>query len=265
MTDSLFPRVIAHRGIVSGNYAGNSHRAIEEALNSPVEGIEVDVRLSKDGIPFIFHDGLLENSTNGTGRPEDKTWHQLKEIEYTQNPDHHSTLILLEDVLKMVGSHKFLFLHAKDRGGFGRPLAHGIVRLIEKYHLQKSIIIESFNPFFLRVVRLKSKDITILYDFKIDTKSAQEEAHPDRIPWAFKQPFIQKQIVRLLRPDLLGPHWGIGHDLLAHFVRHNYPMMCWTVDDSVVAERLFSAGIMGVKSDCPLKIMEIFITRHAPY
>ncbi len=38
-----FPEVIAHKSIVSGDFQGNSLGAIQEAIASSVDGIEVDV------------------------------------------------------------------------------------------------------------------------------------------------------------------------------------------------------------------------------
>jgi hypothetical protein len=55
----LLPKFIAHKSIVSGRYLGGTEETIKAALQSSVEGIELDVRLSKDKIPFIFHADLL--------------------------------------------------------------------------------------------------------------------------------------------------------------------------------------------------------------
>src|ERR1700722_3083865 len=64
---TYFPKYIAHKALVSGEFSGNTWEAIQEALSSYVDGIEVDVRLSKDGVPFLYHSELLEEATNGHG------------------------------------------------------------------------------------------------------------------------------------------------------------------------------------------------------
>lgn len=80
---AYFPRYIAHKAIVSRKQLGNTLSAIEEALDSAeVDGLEVDLRYSKDGKPFICHGDTLEESTNGKGRPEDKTWEELQTFTY---------------------------------------------------------------------------------------------------------------------------------------------------------------------------------------
>ncbi|WP_341786712.1 glycerophosphodiester phosphodiesterase family protein [Rickettsia endosymbiont of Cantharis rufa] len=66
-----FPKYIAHRSLTSKKFQGNNLEAIQNALMSYVDEIEVDVRLSRDGIPFLYHAETLEEATNGFGKPED--------------------------------------------------------------------------------------------------------------------------------------------------------------------------------------------------
>ena len=93
-------------------YEGNSFEAIQEALSSYVEGIEVDVRISKDGIPFIFHGINLEEATNYQGITEENSWEELKKITYKSAP--HSKLMSLEELFAIVGNQKYLFLDIKS-------------------------------------------------------------------------------------------------------------------------------------------------------
>ncbi|KAL4220460.1 hypothetical protein ACF0H5_020860 [Mactra antiquata] len=57
------PHIIAHRGarMVAPE---NTVISFERAIHSGVYGIETDVRISTDGIPFIMHDSLLQRTTN---------------------------------------------------------------------------------------------------------------------------------------------------------------------------------------------------------
>lgn len=56
----IFPTVIAHKSLTSNEFPGNSLSAIQDALSSTVDGIEVDVRISKDGVLFLYHGDTLE-------------------------------------------------------------------------------------------------------------------------------------------------------------------------------------------------------------
>ena len=50
---------IAHRGLYDDNIKENTIEAFDNAFNNGYEGIEFDVRLTKDKIPVILHDSFL--------------------------------------------------------------------------------------------------------------------------------------------------------------------------------------------------------------
>lgn len=252
---AFFPRYIAHKSLVSGNYKGNTIEAIQEALASYVDGLELDIRLSKDNIPFVYHGDTLEEAVNGQGSPENYTWEQLQKLSYKDAP--LSTLITLEDVFKLVGAQKDIFLDIKTDKIFNREFAEKIAALIQKYHLEDSVIVESFNPFFLVSMRLAARDILLMYDFTGDTKAQGEEVQSqfDKIPWLFRQPFFQKQIRRIVRPDILGPRWNLDDESLKTLVKHGYPLICWTVDDTKTTESLFNLGVKGIQTNRALELM----------
>src|ERR1700674_1431171 len=57
---------VAHRG---GSHLApeNTLAAFSNALTFPVDAIELDVHLSRDGYPIVFHDYTVDKRTNGTG------------------------------------------------------------------------------------------------------------------------------------------------------------------------------------------------------
>ncbi|MFH8990409.1 glycerophosphodiester phosphodiesterase family protein [Streptomyces sp. NPDC017940] len=56
----------------------NSLPAIEAAFADGAEIVEVDVQLTKDGVPVLMHDDTLERTTDGTGRVADVTYAELR-------------------------------------------------------------------------------------------------------------------------------------------------------------------------------------------
>ena len=58
------PLLLAHRGF-SGKYPENSPCAFEAALDYPCDGFESDVHISKDGKLVVFHDPILNRTSDG--------------------------------------------------------------------------------------------------------------------------------------------------------------------------------------------------------
>lgn len=71
--------VAAHRA-THNVYPENSLEAIQESISLGVDIIEIDVKVSKDGVPFLMHDHTLDRTTTGKGEAEKFTWEELQEF-----------------------------------------------------------------------------------------------------------------------------------------------------------------------------------------
>jgi glycerophosphoryl diester phosphodiesterase len=71
--------VAAHRA-THNTYPENSLKAIEESIKLGVDIIEIDVKVSKDGVPFLMHDHTMDRTTTGKGDPELLTWEELQQF-----------------------------------------------------------------------------------------------------------------------------------------------------------------------------------------
>ena len=77
--NSAYVMVAAHRASHK-KYVENSISAIKHALEIGVDIIEVDVKVTKDNVVVLNHDGKIDRTTNGTGNPEEYTWKELQEF-----------------------------------------------------------------------------------------------------------------------------------------------------------------------------------------
>ena len=73
-------RVAAHRGN-SRYYPENTLIGFRSALELPVDQLEIDLHMCKDGHIVMMHDHTVDRTTNGTGRVRDFTLAQLKELD----------------------------------------------------------------------------------------------------------------------------------------------------------------------------------------
>jgi len=82
------PLVIGHRG-AAGVAPENTLPALKAGSQSGAEFVEIDVQLSKDGVPFIFHDGTPARTTNVEDVFPDRandpitsfTWDELQQLD----------------------------------------------------------------------------------------------------------------------------------------------------------------------------------------
>ncbi len=74
------PKIIGHRGACA--YAPeNTLESIHTAADLGVEWVELDVKLTKDDMPIIFHDETLERTTNGAGNVADTLYEDIRQLE----------------------------------------------------------------------------------------------------------------------------------------------------------------------------------------
>ena len=71
--------VFAHRG-ASGYAPENTLEAFLLAIEQGADGIELDVQLSKDGVPVVIHDETVDRVTGQSGFVKDFTLQELKEM-----------------------------------------------------------------------------------------------------------------------------------------------------------------------------------------
>tara|TARA_R110001592_G_scaffold16881_9_gene71622 strand:+ start:48431 stop:49177 length:747 start_codon:yes stop_codon:yes gene_type:complete len=74
------PRIIGHRG-AAGYAPENTFESIHTAADMGVEWVELDVKLTKDEVPIIFHDDLLDRTTNSTGLVAETLYKDIKELD----------------------------------------------------------------------------------------------------------------------------------------------------------------------------------------
>lgn len=70
-------KLTAHRGL-SSLAPENTLSAFKKAIQFGCDSIELDVQLSADHIPVVFHDQTVNRCTNGQGKVSDLTWHELR-------------------------------------------------------------------------------------------------------------------------------------------------------------------------------------------
>lgn len=71
---------IAHRG-ASGHAPENTRAAFDRAIEMGADMLETDVRVARDGHLVLFHDVLVDRTSNGQGPLADHTLAELRELD----------------------------------------------------------------------------------------------------------------------------------------------------------------------------------------
>ncbi len=73
-------KIIAHPGFPS-RAPENTMAVFKTALEFGVDGLELDVHLSRDGEVVVCHDERVDRTTNGRGFIKDLTWPELQKLD----------------------------------------------------------------------------------------------------------------------------------------------------------------------------------------
>jgi len=120
--------IIAHRGC-SGYKQENSKAAFKHAINIDVEAIEFDIHKCKSGDCIVMHDADISRTTNGTGRIQDKTLNELKNIKLKDGSD----ILIFEEVLDILDAKTKVIIDIKEEG-----VAQAIANTINFYIKNKN-------------------------------------------------------------------------------------------------------------------------------
>jgi glycerophosphoryl diester phosphodiesterase len=160
--------VTAHRA-AHDIYPENSMPAIERAIALGVDIIEIDIRLTKDGVPVLMHDESVDRTTNGKGSVKELTFAEIEKL-YLKGTDGEATSLrvpTLSEALRVADGKILVDLDLKT--GDVEPT---ISRVIETGTLDQALffngnyeLLQKFRaiaPNFLAFPRARSTEQTSL-------------------------------------------------------------------------------------------------------
>ncbi len=146
--------IFAHRGLFDNETDApeNSLPAFQRAVDAGF-GIELDVQLTKDKIPVVFHDFTLKRACRTSGKVADYTYEELKKLELFHSQEHMPTL---EEALAVIDGKVPIIVEFKIEWNDSSVcrIADRILRLYKGDY-----VIESFNPLGLMWYRRHHKDV----------------------------------------------------------------------------------------------------------
>ncbi|WP_332649991.1 glycerophosphodiester phosphodiesterase [Lysinibacillus sp. 54212] len=152
-------KIYAHRGY-SARYPENTLASFRAAASYPIEGVELDVHLSKDRELVVIHDETIQRTSNGNGFVKDLTLQQLKQYDYGSwfgKKFKGEPIPTLGEVLQLFQhtKHRINVEIKTDRFVYG-GIEELVLKELIKYSMLERAIISSFDHEAIkRVKKLK--------------------------------------------------------------------------------------------------------------
>jgi glycerophosphoryl diester phosphodiesterase len=143
--------IIGHRGACH-YFPENTIVSLNGAVGMGAEMVEIDVQLTKDGIPVVFHDEELDRCTDGRGRLAMHTLAELKRLDagsWFDKKFKGERIPTLEEVLEFCRDRIALNIEIKteavtDRTGGG--VEEKCIELAMKNGMSDHVVYSSFDP-----------------------------------------------------------------------------------------------------------------------
>lgn len=166
-------QIIGHRGFVS-KYPENSLIGFLKAAEIGVDGIELDVHLTKDGELVIHHDEKINRMTNGTGWIYEKTLKELQQyqIRHRSRRRLKESIPTLREVFEVLEAYPALLINIELKTSviLYEEIEKKVLELVEQYAPKRPIIYSSFHlPTLIRIKQRKPEaEVALLTRERVD-------------------------------------------------------------------------------------------------
>ncbi|HEY7413593.1 MAG TPA: glycerophosphodiester phosphodiesterase [Ktedonobacteraceae bacterium] len=238
---------VAHRG---GSHLApeNTMAAFRHALTMPIDAIELDVQMSRDGQAVIFHDNTIERLSDGEGNILDLDFAFLRSLNvaahFSDGWPQREYIPTLREVLALVRNrvHTYIEMKASKRDGVHGRYPHieeAVVREIRMAKAIDQVTIISFDWQLLHTVKQLEPDLETGVNVSADMWSGDN---------------VDALIAQV---NEIGCHWiNMDYKLATEAVvkeahRHHLKCSLWTVNALDEMRRLASLGVDALISDRP--------------
>lgn len=223
----------------------NTLAAFRLALDAGCDGCECDVQVSRDGVLTVFHDETLKRLTGLAHTIPEVTRSQLASVRLSgmgHFPPDETGIPTLADVWQLHRQRrKRLLVEVKYFSEAHTPrerLFEALRAFLETQPITDAFYAISFDELLLQWLKAKQPSLRTGYLFSDPARFAQHQA--DCAAWAD---------VCLPRADC------VSAPLVAWAKERSRPLYAWVADDDVTMTRLASAGVDGLLTNEPARLV----------
>ncbi|MGE0096604.1 MAG: glycerophosphoryl diester phosphodiesterase [Alphaproteobacteria bacterium] len=239
----VFPPVIGHRG-AARHAPENTLAGLRAAACMGVTCVEFDVRLTRDGVPVLFHDDTVERTTDGQGRLGALTLAQVRRLDagswFAPRFASEPVPTLVEAIKALARLDLAANIELKPEEAQGAAMARAVLGV-----LRKSWPRERPRPL------LSSFDWSALA-----TLAAEDAAWPRglliRNP---RQPDWRAWAVRIGAAAIHCGARGLDRAGVETLLAAGLPVAVYTVNDARRARNLWKWGVDAIFTDDPARLL----------
>lgn len=233
--------MIAHRG--ASFYAPeNTMPAFQKAVEMKADLIELDVLLTRDKMPVVFHDEKLKRTTNGVGPVNQYFYRELQELDAGSwfNSSFKNTRIpTLQTILRWSRNKIALNIEIKGKQSAKSSSAEIetiVLDLIRHFEMMDQIVISSFSSYAIkRVKNIEPAATTSLLnsEYSYGTRRAY------------------RRMLRCKADGLNMKARQMKRRLMEVLNRNNIPVWIYTVNEELAMRNVIRKGATGIFTDRP--------------
>lgn len=248
--------IIAHRG-ASRFAPENTLAAFRRAIVDGADGIELDARLAKDGVPVVFHDSTLERTANEKARVSDFTAAELQKIKVgmwfnrtfpraAREEFSSETVRTLAQTLDFLGKFNgSIYIELKGKISEMPALVQAVCALIRQNGLTERTVVKSFKLDALKFVK----------DILPDVRTAALFS-PKVLYFLGKRERILER-AEACGADEISLHYSLATRRFVERARaKNISTIVWTVDNPIWIRRALDLNIAGVITNNPARLVK---------
>jgi glycerophosphoryl diester phosphodiesterase len=230
--------IIGHRG-ASGHAPENTLAAFKKAVALGAAFIETDLQLSRDARFVAIHDDTVDRTTGGQGKVHDQTLAVLRRLDagsWFGSEYAGERIPTLEEILEFSKKNDVVFyLELKPSGSWGGD--HALIGALRESGEVARVVVISFDPTILASLRKIEPTLMtgVLYDGQLED------------PLTSAVDIGARQII--VRGDLVTP------SMIEQAHARDLQVVCWTVNHPAHIRLLMAAGVDGIMSDYPDRLI----------
>ena len=249
------PLILGHRGN-SAHAPENTLAAFSRALSDGADGIEFDVRLSRDGVPVVIHDATLKrtglidravSSLNAVQLQQINVGSWFEQRAQVNQSFANERVPLLTEVFELFADNRaLLYLEMKCDRDEGPSLAEAVVRSCRASGMADRIVVECFD---------------------LDAIAAVKHIDSEIGTAALFEPKLSRPVSSLRRLKMVEAALGVGaNEIALHHTlagtrvvekakEAGLEVVVWTVDEPGWITRAQSLGIKALIANNPAPLL----------